>query len=146
MPVLADVIDGKSIINPETQEYIRWYNNFSSLHFEEIGNKTEISTAIEVGNFDHELKGFTIDNKMYAIELVSCDEKTKGCGFKINGIDTGKIYVSDEDRIPQSFNLNANYNIIINSITFNYCDNKRFCDTHFEAYDLVDVEVIKKGD
>lgn len=142
---LAEMINGRPINSLEVQNYINWHKNFSSLQFKDITDESGVSVDMKVGNFNHRFEGFIIDSREYAFELVACDERTKGCSFKINGIDTEKIYSSETNKTPKTFSLNDDYEIKINSIVFNFCDHKRFCDAHFEAYDLVDVEIkVKK--
>ena len=105
----------------------------------------EISRDLRIGNFDHELNGLILDTKKYVIDLAACDERTKGCILKINGVDTYKIYADNTNKEQNTFDINDDYVIKINSIIFDFCDNKRFCDTYFEAYDLVNVSIQRKS-
>ena len=103
-----------------------------------------ISEKLASGNSDHELKGLIIGNKKYAFELIACDEKTKGCIFNVNGIQSDMIYLSHDGKSSDSFSLNDEYEFRIESIVFNFCDHKRFCDTYFEAYDWVNISIERK--
>ena len=63
--------------------------------------------------------------------------------FRINGIPTKRIYsldINDPDK-QTTFSINNDYSIQIKSITFDYCDRKKFCDIYYEAYEVVEVEV-----
>ncbi|MBW2974689.1 hypothetical protein KY366_03130 [Candidatus Woesearchaeota archaeon] len=147
-PVLAEAINGKSINSPKVQQYIKWHNDFSSLEFEKIEQikKTEkkISRPMLVGNSNHELKGFEIENKKYAFDLIACDRETDSCEFKVNGIRTGKIHLNKDDG-PIAFNIDENYKVKVNSIKYNICDpDVPICDKRYEAYDLVELEVVRE--
>ena len=98
------------------------------------------------GLFYKGFNGHMINGKRYIIELLACDRRSKSCSFMINGdVVTKNIFLSDKEKEGKQvgFDLDGDYMLVINSIRFDYCDNKRICDYDYEAYDLVDIAVKK---
>ena len=139
-PELATIINGKSIDTPYIRSYIILYNNFSKVEFEKVENILEKPVIMKFGNYNKKFQGTTIDNKNYVIHLVGCDREQKTCNFRVNGILAKELSPYGTD----TFDLDDNYKIKINSIEFSYCDNRRFCDYDFQAYDRVEVEVVRR--
>jgi len=34
--------------------------------------------------------------------------------------------------------------IVINKVLYDYCDNRRFCDYFYDAYDIIELEIVRK--
>lgn len=133
---LATEVNGQSIDTPYILSYLETYDNFENIDFREVNEKT--NNIMAVGNMQDNLKGYRLNSKNYAVHLIYCDKENQGCYFRINGVPTGKLAVNNE---LSSFNINENYKLKLNSITFDFCDGARFCDTHFEAYDIVNISI-----
>lgn len=143
-PKLATVINGQSIDDGYIRAYLGAYNYFSDIPYEVVLEGAAGEAVLAVGNQEDNIKGFEIEGKRYAIHLMACDYNLQRCSFRVNGVSTGGKHADrfDQNEAVATFDLDDSYRIKINSITFDYCDNKRFCNLHYEAYDVVNVSVI----
>ena len=108
-------------------------NHFQNLNFKPIDE--EYTTEIKEGYSYFDPKGYIINNKGYVIHLIKCVRELQGCYFRINGLSTGKLQAGDE------YTLDETHSLHIESIEYDYCDNKRFCDYYYDAYDRVEIDV-----
>ncbi len=141
---LAGTVNGVSINSPYIKEYIQAFKNFSEINHEKVTDKPFVMT---VGAKNKLVKGFEINNELYFIHLIYCDRYTDSCAFRVNGVPTNALYnskVKDRQGKQLFFNLNKEYRMIIESIQFDYCDNRRFCDLYFDTYDVVDVKLVPR--
>ena len=109
-----------------------------------LENKKETFTITTKQSNNEDKKGYRFNKKLYAIHLIACDTNTKSCAFRINGIPTGKLNPENHKEIKNpktEFSLDETHSITIKNIQWNYCDNRRFCDYHYEAYNKVEVEI-----
>jgi len=137
---LATVINGKNIFNdPYARVYLNRYNNFSGIDFKKLGERKK-SVLLKAGNVETNVEGFVLNSKRYAIHLVSCNREEGTCNFRINGAIARSLSPNGID----TFNLNENHSIKINSIKIDYCDGRRVCDYYYQAYDLVEMEVVER--
>jgi hypothetical protein len=143
---LATVINGRSIDTPYIQNYLRTYKNFSNIKYEKIPFNSTTKLRLTVGAKEDNIKGFEIGSKRYAIHLIFCDHITKTCAFRINGVATGALAAINnlKANITSKFDLDENYALQIENIQFYYCDNRRFCNVHYEAYDIVNISVMPR--
>ena len=97
-----------------------------------------------IGAKEDNIKGFEINGERFAVHLLYCDSYNRNCVFRVNGVPTGKISVKGTPGRKDSFALSPEYDLVIDSAQFNFCDNRRFCNLAFEAYDVVGVVVDRK--
>lgn len=143
---LANVVNNVSIQTPYIKQYLATYNDFSDVMYEKVLPNSVTHEVLTVGNHEDNIKGFEINGKRYAVHLLLCDYNLQRCFFRINGVPTGALHAFKEGQPEDSaaFNLDATYKIKINSITFDHCDNRRFCNLHYEAYDIVNISVMPR--
>ena len=125
-------------------QYLNEYKNFSYLNFKKVVGREGF--IFSVGAKNDNIKGFNINNKNFAIDLLTCSSYERYCAFRINGVPTKKLFsIKDFGNIrKKSFDLDENYTLKINSIEFDFCDNKRFCHLGYEGYHLVNVSIERK--
>jgi len=125
-------------------KYLLDRNNFSDMDFEikSVGSILNLKTGARQDN----LKGVKLNDKDFAIDLVSCDSYERYCTFRINGVPTKKMFGSTDfgNARKHSFDLDENYSIKVNSIVFDFCDNRRFCHLGMEAYHVVNMSIERK--
>jgi len=130
------VIDSPNSYDVEyAEQYLNIMKNFSDFGFEAI----EVAhTTMKSRNLIDDIRAYKIADKNYAIHLLGCSASDFSCVFRINGVPTGILREGD------TFDLNDGYTLRITSITIDYCDEARFCDLIYEAYDLVEIEVVRR--
>lgn len=146
-PLLAPVVNGESIDDdPYTKEYLRFHGFFGNLSLETIDK--DGGAVFNAGNVPEDIKGFVINDEVYAIHLVLCAEEHNACYFRVNGVPTGRITMKDSNvnDVAKFFTLKEDYRLEVNSIHFNYCGTYRFCDMRHEAYDLVNISIISANE
>lgn len=140
---LATMVNGKSIDDdPYVREYLRLNNNFEELAYETVADMA--STTMYAGNSVEEtVKGFAINDQLYAVHLIICDEEVKACYFRVNGIPTGAFLAKDDAMHDgtTSFDLDEQYTIEIQRLIFNDCGDRRFCDIYWDERDIVELEI-----
>ncbi len=119
-----------------TKQYLSYMNNFSDVNFQSIN---AVSTVMSSRNVNDKIRGYKISDKNYAIHLLGCDSSDISCAFRINGVPTRKLRPGD------IFPLNDGNILKINSIVLDYCNNQRFCDVIYDAYDLINYSIVKEG-
>ncbi|MBI2549432.1 hypothetical protein HYW21_08870 [Candidatus Woesearchaeota archaeon] len=141
----ARTIHNQTIHTPSIQEYFRVHQNFTNLTYKEFDSYDK--TSMKIGARLDTQRGYIIDKEKYVIDLLYCDRNTKACFFRINGVPTKRLYDPRQSNAskPSVFTLNEDVSLQVASITFNFCDHRRFCNMPFEAYDIVQVEV-KRGE
>lgn len=122
------------------EDFLRWNKNYSEIRYEEITDSA--NHILTVGNKIDNIKGYKINGKGYAIELLACDRNRNSCAFRVNGVPTKRIYQKDVDEEPKSFDLGDGSVLMIDSIEFDKCD-YGVCDLHYDGYDAVDVGVVE---
>ncbi|MBI2546699.1 hypothetical protein HYV81_05985 [Candidatus Woesearchaeota archaeon] len=135
-------MNGQSIDTEYIREYLKTYKGFSELQYRNVGKGEIVRQTLAVGNNEENIKGFEINGKRYVVHLIACDVNYGQCMFRINGLPTGGIKV--HNRNASGFDLDNTYRVEIDSVTFDYCGTKRFCNLHYEAYDKVEVRVRPK--
>ncbi len=146
-PQLATIVGGKSIDDDSyTREYLRLRGFFGNLPLETVDKDN--GAVFNAGNVPEDIKGFVINDKIYAIHLILCTEEHNSCYFRVNGVPTGQITTKDSDvnDAAKSFTLEEEYRLEVNSIQFNYCGTYRFCDMRHEAHDVVNVSIVNTND
>tara|TARA_Y100000310_G_scaffold118295_1_gene117153 strand:- start:1373 stop:2602 length:1230 start_codon:yes stop_codon:yes gene_type:complete len=83
-------------------------------------------------------KTYTIDGNTYTLYIAICIGSPIRTSIRINEEPTGGLLVSD------TYDLNDNYYIKIDSIDPDYCDGRRFCNIEFEAYCVVDFSIFSR--
>jgi len=138
-PNLATVINGKSIFDdPYIGTYMQKFNNLMNVEFKTLQERDSNKINFTSGNFvEHKVEGFRLENKDYGIHMMSCFKDSNECVFRVNG-----LYTRLSTGI-NPYNLNDNYMIRINAIHYDHCD-RYPCDYFFDAYDLVEAEVIER--
>jgi len=140
-PKLATIVNNQSIDTEYIRDYLKVYNSFSDILYQNIIAGNSAKVTLTVGNKENNIRGFEINGKRYVVHLIACDINYGQCMFRINGIPTGGIKVHNQEA---GFDLDNTYRVETDSVTFDYCGTKRFCNLHFEAYDIVNVTVMPK--
>ncbi|NQU79350.1 hypothetical protein HQ545_06305 [Candidatus Woesearchaeota archaeon] len=83
-------------------------------------------------------KSHEVDENSYTLQLIICNKEHNGCSININGNPTGNIAVSE------TYDLDENHYIKIDSIVFGYCDESRFCNRYYDAYDILTFSIYSK--
>lgn len=124
--------------------YLNEHKNFSYIDFKRLTGRDEV--VFSVGAKNDNIKGFNVNNKNFVIDLLGCNSYERYCIFRINGIPTKKLHSIKDFRNTRknSFDLDELYIIKINSIEFDFCDNKRFCHLGYEGYHIVNVSIERK--
>jgi len=125
-------------------EYLSQHNDFSYLNFKSVVNDED--DIFTIGAKNANIQGFNVGNKNFAIHLILCNSYERYCSFRINGIPTKKLFSFEEfgNTKKNSFDLDENHTMRINSIDFNFCDNKRFCDFGTESYNILNLTITRK--
>ena len=123
-------------------EYLDVYGNFSDINYKKVVDTT--SERMLAGAKEDNIKGFEINGERFAVHLLYCDSYNENCVLRVNGVPTGKISVKGTPGRKDSFALAPEYDLKIGSAQFNFCDNRRFCNVAYEAYDRVDVVVDRR--
>ena len=142
---LATIVNGVSIEDSYIQEYLKQRRFFNETSFSPINE--DVSTIMESGNSVAEnVRGYIIKGEKYAIHLIICDEEARACYFRINGVPTGKFVPKDsksKDGI-RFFELDGEFGIEIESIKFNDCGDRHFCDIYWDEENIVNISVVKR--
>ncbi|MDP3734616.1 MAG: hypothetical protein Q8R37_05290 [Nanoarchaeota archaeon] len=123
-------------------EYLNLRHNFSDIEYVEVG--TSHNFTMRMGNYLDDLKGVNINSSNFAVHLIFCDEFKKFCKFRINGVPTTTLYTPDVLADSNTFDIDGNYILKLNSAEFNKCNNQVFCHLGYEGYHEVDVAVERK--
>ena len=131
--------------NRELDDYAAGYlernNNFADLEYVAV-LEDKHPVRMMIGNRQDDLKGLLVNDKRFAVQLMACDWQDRVCAFRINGVATGAMKTSDA--ATSEFILDSDYKLKLKEVQFDFCDHRRFCNLHFEAYDIVDVEIEKR--
>jgi len=125
------------------ENYLNLMGNYSDLSYEFLGDTERYDFILKEGNVLDNIKGISLSNKKFAIDLLACAQNTNSCGFRINGVPTKRIYANN-DPSQNSFNLDPNYKLRLNSIIFDYCGHVRVCDIDFDAYDIINISIVRR--
>ncbi len=122
-------------------EYLEKHGNFSKIKFKKINGKEEFK--LKAGAKQDKIRGISVNNESFAIDLLYCEKSGKYCAFRVNGVPIAKIHSHEESEKNKqtSFELDKSHVLKVNSIKFNQCDNKRFCHFGYEGYDVVNVSI-----
>lgn len=152
---LAETVNGESIYSRYGLEYLGWYNNFTDeRRNREVLHSDTMDLTLKVGFNSDSIKPIEIDGDIFVIHLIACNQEKKWCSFRINGVPTRGLYGEDsvavdvrgfreETDTPTKFLLAGDYYFKLKSIEFGYCDNRRFCNRYYDAYDKVEIEIAK---
>lgn len=147
LPALAKVFNEDNIgfDRGYAQEYLQLRNNFADLKFKRLFDAPE-GITFTVGNKINNLRGIQTDKGKFAIDLVHCDEFESFCIFRVNGVPTGKLFATEnaKDGKRDSFDVDGDYILKVNSVKVNQCDNHRFCHLGYEGYHEIDVVVERR--
>ena len=138
-PDLATVVDGKSIFDdPYLSTYMKKFNNLRDVQFKTLQERGGTKINFTSGNFvERKVEGFRLGNKNYGVHMTSCFKDSEECVFRINGLYTRLSPKSNP------FDLDGKYAVVVNVIHYDHCDEYP-CDYFFDAYDLVEAEVIER--
>lgn len=93
------------------------------------------------GPSSEHIKTYTLGSRSYTLELVLCDEGQQRCVFNLYG-----EYPYKNIAINEQFNLGQDYYLILNSIVFDFCDDRRFCDIYNDVYDIANFSIFGRGE
>src|SRR3989338_2993627 len=96
-----------------------------------------------IGNEMDNIKGYELSGKNYIVHLLNCEKSSNSCIFRINGVNTRRLYSSEvkEDNLAKEFNIDGKYKLKINSVEFDYCGDIVYCNLQYEAFDRVNMIV-----
>ena len=152
-------------------KYLKIHGNFSNLEFRkiisenrgvrslsgmikerQIRNQLNTDAAVpeikdefvlKTGAKNENLKGYEIGGRKFAIHALSCSHRDKSCIFRINGVPTKslKAGIETSNSEENSFQIDDNQYIKIQSVEIDQCDNKRFCNLAYEGYDVLHISI-----
>ena len=144
---LADVLTTIDYDNNYRTRYLESHGHFKDLFFTSIDNLNEDTFSMRVGIDASNVLGFEINDKRYVVHLLDCYKEMEACAFRINGVPSGWIKQVNSkgflSKKPFDF-TGSGYELVIESIKFDYCDGRRFCDYFYDSYNLVEVSIHKK--
>ena len=141
--VLADTVNGQSIDTPEIQSFLDRYSEvYKNVNFERVANSSTYKMLI--GNEMDNVKGYELSGKNYIVHLLYCGKSSDSCIFRVNGVNTKRIYSPGTKDLTNEFDIDGEYKLTINSIEFDYCGDVGYCNLHYEAFDRVNVEVVRE--
>jgi len=146
---LAETVNGRSINTGYIRNYLALHNNFSDIGYKKLQAVDDEVFVLKAKESPESKAGYEINQELYAIHLMGCDQRTRSCFFRINGVPTGNVYditakkqgVMINAGKDNAFQINDGHEIVLKKIDFNYCDHRRFCSLEFHAYDRVEVEI-----
>jgi len=121
--------------------YLVRNNYFADLEYAEVKDEP-LPLTLTIGNRNEPLKGVRVDGQPVAIEVMACDWQERACGFRINGVATGAM--KPGQGAASEFLLDLDYKLVLVNVQIDYCEGRRFCNTHFEAYDVIDTVVVRQ--
>ncbi len=143
---LAKVFDEDNLeFDKESRSlYLQRRNNFSDISFSNITLDTNY--ILKVGAKNDKLRAIKISDNNFVIDLLYCKLQGRYCAFRINGVPVVRLHSFKEfgNNKQNSFEIDGNYVLKVNSIKFNHCDNKRFCHLGYEGYNIVNISVEMK--
>ena len=128
------------------QEYVLDYSNLTEVNYINVsGSENEVLTTLNIGGiYIDQFAGYKINDLKYGIHLLICEHQTNSCAFRINGVPTGRIYNASVTGQSNYFNINQEVKLVINNLKINECGNQFFCDVPFEAYDKVNISLVRR--
>ena len=141
-PLLADTVNGQSIDTPDAQSFLDRYSEvYEKVNFEPVVDSSAYQMLI--GNEMDNIKGYELSGKNYIVHLLNCEKSSNSCIFRINGVNTRRLYSSEvkEDNLAKEFNIDGKYKLKINSVEFDYCGDIVYCNLQYEAFDRVNMIV-----
>lgn len=152
---LARVVHDQSIDDAYIQEYLRQRNDFRTIPHEVVTDSASVIMR-NGNNVREDIKGFALNNELYGIHLITCDEEFQACYFRVNGVPTGKMVTVGStqgnwlsrlfgfNEETKFFSLDNDFEMVIKNIKFNDCGERRFCDIYWDVQDIVEVEIKRK--
>ncbi|MBS3112523.1 hypothetical protein J4418_00355, partial [Candidatus Woesearchaeota archaeon] len=137
-PLLADTVNGQSIDTPDAQSFLDRYSEvYEKVNFEPVVDSSAYQMLI--GNEMDNIKGYELSGKNYIVHLLNCEKSSNSCIFRINGVNTRRLYSSEvkEDNLAKEFNIDGKYKLKINSVEFDYCGDIVYCNLQYPC-DLKD--------
>jgi hypothetical protein len=131
--------------NAVVDAYVKTHEEFEGVNYAVLSQDTQTRLQLRAGNLPEELKGVQTATERYALQLMMCDRQSQSCSFRVNGKSTGELYAHPGVNHANAVALDEKFILKIDKITFDFCDNRRFCDSNFQAYDLVDTSIIPIG-
>lgn len=125
-------------------QYLNMMKNFSDIDFEDLGTSETRSSTLKTRNIIDDVRGYEDNNNKYAIHLLGCKNSKRSCSFRVNGVPTGHLFDSQE-KGDTEFQIDQNHKIRIDSITIDFCDGAQYCDLYYDAYDVVNLSIIKEN-
>jgi len=149
-PIELIQLEGKSILvkqmpaqnNALVQEYLSSHN-INQIPYESLTPGTTRNVTLRAGNIEEKILGFESGQDKFTIHLIHCDQESQSCAFRVNGQATGALSTAADK--ANAITINEHYLLKIDTILFDYCDGRRFCDHHYQAYDMVNVSLVPRG-
>ncbi|MBI3051501.1 hypothetical protein HYY74_03510 [Candidatus Woesearchaeota archaeon] len=136
-------IAGFDMANPDVQNYLKANNYFADIPYERLLPGETKQYILKSGNVQDNIRGVEVAGQKYAIDLVLCNWNEQACFFRVNGKATGGLHEFKPgltDNVS-SYTVNGAFHIKVNSIMFDYCGSRRFCNLHFDAYEIVNLSL-----
>ncbi len=126
------------------ENYLKQRNNFSNLDFKKIIGKEDL--ILKIGAKNDKVRGLELNQSRFVVDLILCNPHERYCAFRVNGVPTKKLFSVKDVGVskPTTMNLDGIHLLKINSINFNFCDNRRFCHLGAEGYHIVNASVERK--
>jgi hypothetical protein len=145
-PRLAAMVGGKTTDTPYIRDYLEVYRNFSEINYDKLAFNSTLQVKMTIGAKEDNIKGFEAGEKLYAAHLIICNHNERTCSFRLNGIATGPISAANDinAKSPSKISLYENTTLQVEEVIWDYCDGRRFCNMYYEAYDIVNVTVVRR--
>ncbi len=105
----------------------------TSITYETVGTEGLQGISLKTSSDGAEIKGYTLNNINYALQVIACDHSSKVCSLRINDVPH---LINPGNEID----IDKEYKILIKEIVLNSCE-KRFCDMYFDVYDTVEMKI-----
>lgn len=96
------------------------------------------TNSIHTENGFDRVLDITIGEKNYVFRETFCTKQYSKCFIYIDGKKTGLLGVSE------TYEIDDNFYIKVDSITFDYCNEQFFCDYPFDAYDILNFSIYSR--
>jgi hypothetical protein len=133
----ASIINNESTDTPYIREYFGLYENFSDVNYLDLdkekrrfGVERVKQLIIRDNDFSKDKLGFVVNNTKFVVHMIVCNKERNFCALRVNGV---LIKVSANSEIP----LTEDYTLKVDSIDYGFCDHRRFCNRHYDAYDRI---------
>ena len=129
-------INNKTELSFEDEKYLAKYKNFSDKEFVKLVRK-DAKISFKAKSSVKNFMGVIIDSKKYMIDVMKC--RNNSCYIRINGLP---MYITQGDTIT----LEDGNSLYVRTAQARVCDKRPVCDYIKDAYDKVELDVVRSFD